>query len=152
MRKTLISIFITLAAFVALPMAAAADEPDPTAVRGTVTNNGSPVVGASVSVNCNGNVKTATTNAKGRYHVRYQNPSSCPIGSTATVTATNGSLSGTNSGTVQPESSNQARDVNIALVNVSLAPELGAITAGGAALVGSGAFLVTRRRAAGKQQ
>ena len=142
--KKRISLFIaTVATLVALPAATFAvpvTEGGITDVAGTVTSNGSPVSGASVSVNCNGNILTSGTTAAGGYIVQFP-ASECPDGSTAHVTASKGGGSGSKSGTVN----GLTADINLAIINVSI-PEFGVIAGVSAAILGSGAFLAMRRR------
>lgn len=150
MKKLLMSILVSVGLLVVLPMSAMAANPGSctpvgdtacTYVAGTITSGGSPVTGASVTVVCNTNTLTATTTAGGGYIVEYP-ASQCASGSTANVSASKGGKSGSNSGTVNGETAN----INLAIVNVSLVPELGIITGISAAVIGSGAFLVIRRR------
>ncbi len=122
----------------------AAPNPTATAVSGTVTHNGSPVAGANVTVNCVGNVLTDVTDAAGGYEVDYMPASLCPAEATASVSATLGDLSGSNSGPVGAVTSN----LNVALVDVAVVPEMGVMLSIGAAFTGAGAFMVIRRRAA----
>lgn len=118
--------------------------PTATAISGTVTHNGGPVAGANVTVTCAGNVLTDVTDAAGGYEVDYVPANLCPPEATASVNAVLGGLSGSNSGQVGSVTSN----LNVALVDVAVVPEMGTILSVGAALSGAGAFMVVRRRAA----
>src|ERR1700689_3071367 len=139
--KKRISLFIaTLATLVALPASALAASTS--AIAGTVTSNGNPVSGASVSVTCNGHTLTSGTTVAGAYLVRFSPATNCPAGSTAHVTATKGGHSGSKSGTVN----NLGADINLAIVNVSNVPEFGMAAGISAAILGGGAFMVVRRR------
>lgn len=142
-KKAIVSAVATLGLTLALPVMAAAA--DPTVVSGVVTDNvGNPVQGATVSVVCNGNTLTDTTDASGAYAVFF-NPNKCPAGKTAQVVASKGSKNGANSGVVTGHTS-----INVAVLNVKItaAPELGLIATFGAAILGGGAFLMVRRRRA----
>jgi hypothetical protein len=115
-----------------------------TEVAGTVTNSSTKatVAGASVVVTCgDSNVLDATTTTGGGYLVIFP-ASECPDATTASVTASKGGASGSGSSTVY----NFVANVNLAIVNVSIVPELGAITATGAGVAALGAFMFIRRR------
>jgi hypothetical protein len=118
-----------------------------TDVTGTVTSNGSPVKGATVTVVCDSNQKTTTTASNGSYRVQYSYKK-CTDGSKATVMATKGSKGGTNSGIVNQDGS---AALNVAIVNVSLVPEFGIVTGVSAAILGGATFLVIRRRELGQK-
>jgi uncharacterized membrane protein YfcA len=105
--------------------------PGHTDVTGVVTENFVAVAGASVTVLCNGNTETDTTDASGSYLVSYLT-AQCPFGSTVKVTAMKNGKSGTSSGTV----TGITTKLNLAIVNVSI-PEyglIGTLFAGGAGL------------------
>lgn len=111
-----------------------------TDVTGVVTNNYVPVANVSVSVFCNGNVATDTTDAQGTYLVNYLT-TQCPFGSTVRVTAQKSGMSGIASDTV----SGVTTKLNLAIVNVPI-PEygvLGTLMAGG---VGIGIIAYRRHR------
>lgn len=114
--------------------------PPTTDVTGVVTENQTAVPGATVTVLCNGNTETDTTDAWGSYLVTYPS-ASCPFGSTVKVTAVKGGKSGVSSGTVQGITTK----LNLAIVNVSI-PEyglIGTLMAGG---LGIGLIAYMRRR------
>jgi hypothetical protein len=139
MKKLLTMLVASLGIMVIMPAAALAAT-GTTYVTGTVTNGGSPVVGANVSVVCNGNTMTSSTTNGGGYIVQFS-ATDCPNGKTAVVTATKGGLNGSNSGPVD----DLTADINLAIVNVSV-PEFG-IAAGVVALAaGAGSLVVVRRR------
>ncbi len=141
--KKRISLFIaTVLTMVALPAATfATSAPAVTQVSGTVTHNGSPVDGANVTVACGSVTGNDTTDSGGGYLVTFPK-ADCPDGSTATASASKGSLGGSNSGQVTKLSTK----LNIATVDVSVVPEFGLIGLTGATLVGGAAFVVMRRR------
>jgi hypothetical protein len=142
MKKLILGAFSALVLMLAIPAASFAATAQ-TDISGTVTDNGSPVKGADVTLTCNGLTRHTTTGGKGAYLFVMQK-ANCPAGSNVTVSATKSSMGGSNSGTVNSESNK----LNVAIVNVSL-PELGAFAAAGAAILGGGAFLVIRRHALG---
>ena len=117
---------------------------DPVYVMGKVymdNNLSRPVAGASVSVDCRGNILTKTTKADGSYSVRYGNEDSCEcaLGDNATVTAAKGSASGSNEGIV-----NDWDPIYVAIVNVSI-PEFGVIAAAVAMIGAIGGIVMFRR-------
>ena len=141
MKKLLLSILATVGIVVILPVSAFAEGVGVSDIAGTITEGGSPVSGASVTVVCDGNTLTSGTTVAGAYFVSFPN-SECPTGDTASVTATKDGASGSNSGTVN----GLTTDISLAIVNVSIVPELGAITGGAAAVLGGAAFMVVRRK------
>lgn len=144
MKKLFLSMITTLGVILLLPVAALA-APTSTVVSGIVTDkDGKPVAGATVSVICNGNTKTDTSDASGAYAVSFT-LAQCPSGKTAQVVASKGNNNGVNSGVVNAGHA----DVNIAVLNVKItsAPEFGLITAAAASIVGGGGFMMMRRRA-----
>jgi hypothetical protein len=143
MKKFLSSMIATLGIVILLPVAALA-APASTVIAGIITDkDGKPVAGATVSVICNGNTKTDTSDAAGAYGVSFT-LAQCPSGKTAQVVASKGNNNGVNSGVVNAGHA----DINIAVLNVKItaAPEFGLITAAAASLVGGGAFMMMRRR------
>lgn len=142
MKKVLLTVLASVGIALLVPFAASADaSPGITDVSGAVTNNGNPVNGASVQVNCNGNTLYDTSDFTGTYVVDFTS-GECPAGSIVTATATHGGESGTNTGDANPLTTR----LNVAIINISIVPELGMITAGGAAILGGGAFLIVRKR------
>ena len=114
------------------------------AVIGQVTHNSISIPGANVSVLCNGNTLTTTTNPTGLYFVQFTN-SVCMSGQTVTVTATSGGMSGTETGTMDNGNSYGGVRVDVAVVNIPLVPEFGMITGAVTALTSGGLFLLKRR-------
>src|ERR1039458_9910651 len=98
MKKLILSILATVGIAVILPVSAFAADSGTSYIAGTITKGGSPLSGASVSVLCDGNTQTSGTTTAGGYLVSFP-ASNCPAGDTATVTATKGSSTGSNSGT-----------------------------------------------------
>ena len=141
MKKLLLSILATIGVAVVLPVSAFAASVGTSDIAGTVTSGGKDVSGATVSVTCDGNTLTSGTTVAGGYLVSFPS-SECPAGATATATASKGGGSGSNSGTVNA----LGTDINLAIVNVSVVPELGALTGVGAAVLGGAAFMVVRRK------
>jgi hypothetical protein len=142
MKRLLLSVLAVVGMAVLVPASAMAVTPTGTTyIAGTITHNGSPVSGASVAVTCNSNVLDSSTTVAGGYLVQFP-AGQCPDSATAGVAASKGALGGSNSGTVD----SLTTDINLALVNVSIVPELGLITGIGATIMGGGAFLVLRQR------
>jgi hypothetical protein len=116
--------------------------PPQTDVTGVITKNHSTVAvaGATVTGDCNGHMMSDTTDAHGSYLLVYPT-TMCAFGDTIHVTATDGSLSGANSGTIQGITTK----LNLAVVNVDI-PEYGLIGAIAAGSAGIGLVAFTRRR------
>lgn len=113
-----------------------------TIIGGKVTQNGAPVPGAAVTVNCEGSVRSATTNGGGDYAVTYSK-SDCANTDSVTVTASKDGNIGSKDGTVY----NWSADIDLAIVNVVISvPEFGLIPGALAALTSTGIFLNLRRR------
>ena len=146
MKRVILSILTTLGILVLLPVSMARAAGGQSIIAGNIYYKGTtnPVTGASVSVVCDGNTLTSPTTSAGAYEVTFD-PTACPAGDTATVTATKGSATGTNSGVVNPLAT-EPTVINLAIVNVSVVPEFGAITGIAAIALGAGAFLVIRRQ------
>jgi len=139
----LVASAIALAALALVPAAAFASgvPAAKTFIEGTVTHLGAPVSGATVTVVCNGVTQTGVTNGHGGYKFQ-DSQSNWPDGATVTATATNGSLTGSNTGTVNRRNA----QINMAVVDVSAVPEFGAIAGVSALLLGAVAFVFIRRR------
>lgn len=139
MKKMILG-FLATAALGFLPLAASAADGS-TVVGGQVTNNGSSVDGAKVTVVCNGHQKKTTTDASGVYAVQFK-IANCPAGSSVSVDATKKKEgAGHSTGTANPLDT----QLNVAIVNVAL-PELGLLTGMGALIAGGGALFAIRRR------
>ncbi|HUA13300.1 MAG TPA: hypothetical protein VL989_02260 [Candidatus Sulfotelmatobacter sp.] len=141
MKKKLLSALASGAVLALLIPATSFAAPSQTSISGVVTEGGNPVSKASVVVTCGTKTKTTKSNSTGTYLVNIQQ-NFCPTGASINVTATKGGESGSVSGTATEETNK----LNVALLNVSLVPEFGLITAASAAMIGGGAFLVVRRR------
>lgn len=118
--------------------------PPETDVTGIVTDGGTPVPGAMVTVKCGATTKTDTTNASGTYLVSFT-AAECPPGSLVTVAAKKGTKAGTTTGRVVGITTK----LNVGLVNIEI-PEygwLGGLLALGA---GTGTVIFVRRRYAGQ--
>jgi hypothetical protein len=149
--KKLLSIVGTLA-LVLVPMASISADSAPVStdsVEGYVSQNNSPATGATVTATCNGATGSTTTygnsgpESPGDYSLTLSPSGLCTSTDTVTVVAHKGGASGQTS---QPYGSLGVGNVNIALVNVSIVPELGALTGAGAAILGGAAFMVVRRK------
>ena len=144
MNKFLVSGLVSLVAMVAIPLSVSAAPVvnGMTDVTGTVTYSNNPVDGAHVTVVCNGNQGTDTTDSAGDYLVVFKS-SQCPANATVSVTATKGEENGTDTGTANKLNTK----LNIAMVDVSVAlPEMGVATGAVAIAAAGGTVLVTRRR------
>ncbi len=118
-----------------------------TVITGTVFDGGgNEVNGAAVTVVCDGNVRNTTTNSSGDYLVTYPS-SECVQGDTATASATAPEGSGSNTGTVERFTAGSGLELDIAIINITLAvPEFGAI-GGVLTAIGSGlTFLGLKRK------
>ena len=144
MKKRILVALMALGALVAVPTATSFAYPTNSDVTGVVTQDGKAVAGATVTVVCNNISQDATTDATGSYLATYSPASTCPAGSTVTVDAVKGALSGGSKGSMTPYGS---ADLNVAIVNVSVAlPEFGLATGAIAGVAGVGAITVIRRR------
>jgi hypothetical protein len=114
---------------------------------GYVKKNSVAVPGASVTVKCQNNTKTATADQNGYYSVDFAD-AYCRVGQLVTVTATNSKVSGNATGTMGYYDMN----FNAALINVNLTtvvvPEYGVVTGVGAAVIGLGLLAYFRRQSA----
>jgi hypothetical protein len=113
------------------------------------TNGNAAVAGASVTVDCNGNLEYATSDALGGYEVQYTT-AECPLNSAVSVSATYDGLNG-NSNSVSWSSLNQQVGclqliVNVACADVPLVPEFGTLVGVLTALGAVGVFFVVRRK------
>jgi hypothetical protein len=155
--KKILSVLILMTMVLAFTGMASASVPvcatfETTFVSGTITdatNGNAPVSGASVTVTCNGNIKTATSDATGGYEVEYT-ALECPLNSAVSVSATYDGLNG-NSNTVDWSSLNQQVGclqliINVACANVPLVPEFGTVVGMLTALGALGTFFVVRRK------
>ncbi len=144
MRKLLLGVVISLLTIMAMPLTTFASptlypHADKTVVSGTITFNGSPVYHAKVVVTCDTKTQTTLTNHAGKYYVTMEH---CGDGNTITVVATKNGETGTATGV----SSEGKCNVDVAVINVSMVPEVGIFTGTIAAMTGAGAFLVVRKR------
>jgi outer membrane receptor for Fe3+-dicitrate len=116
-----------------------------TVVGGTIYENviTNPIPNADVTVTCNSNTKTATSESNGAYSVLFS-CSQCTEGNSVTVSATDGSLTGTNSGSVNMNY--PALSLNVGIVNVPMVPEFGLIAGLTTVLGALGVFFVVRRK------
>ena len=140
MKKKILTMLAAVVASAGLVTTSVGATPATSVVTGVITDNSVAVAGASVTVLCNGNTETDTTNAQGSYLVTYPS-GDCVFGSTVKVTAVKGGHSGVATGTVQGITTK----LNLAIVNVSI-PEYGLIGAGIAGSLGIGLIAYSRRR------
>lgn len=137
---------VAVAPFI-VPLSASAETFEKTIVNGQVrdaSNNN--VVGANVSISCNSNNVSTTTDGVGKYYYEFDGVD-CPLGSLVSVQAVSGSESGSGSANVQEIFNNGAVVINLALINITTAvPEFGLLMGLGTAISSAGAFLVMRRR------
>jgi hypothetical protein len=143
---TLLAISVMGVASASLPVCATVET---TYVAGTISNEGSPVDGATVEVTCNGHTNTTTSASDGSYSVEYPN-SECTDGDNVTVSATKDSLSGSN-GDVEWYSEDTQIGclrmiVNVACANVPLIPEFGIVIGTLTMVSAIVAFFVIRKK------
>jgi hypothetical protein len=141
MKKLLLGVLaaVLISAGVATNNVSAATTPQ-TDITGVVTENSVAVKDANVTVLCNGNTLTDTTDSFGSYLVSYD-AVDCPFGVTVKVTAEKDGKSGVRSGTVHGITTK----LNLAIVNVPI-PEYGLVGALAASGLGIGLIAYTRRR------
>lgn len=140
MKSIFLSIFIALS-IVITPSALVFAAANTTDVQGVVTVNNKGIDGASVVVVCNNQNLVTTTDAQGSYVVHFD-AIDCPIGSKATVVATQNKLGGVNTGLI---TSSAPTTININIVNATV-PEFGIIAGIVAVIIGGAAFFVIRLR------
>jgi len=117
-------------------------------INGDITQGTSKVAGASMIIVCKTATKTYThttviSSSTGHYNDSF---STCPDGSTLTITATKGNASGTAYG-VMGSASAQHATVNVPIGMVAL-PEFKPLAAVAAGIVSVGALLLIRKRSA----
>jgi hypothetical protein len=135
MRKYL----IIIAALFALASVSAVAV-DPRYVVGTVyDSSNNPISGASVTADCNGDARGASTDSEGDYWIDYSDSTMCDEGDTVEVEATVGSATAEGSGTMK-----DFAVVKLAIVDVFI-PEFTTIAAL-AALGGAAAIVYVKRR------
>jgi hypothetical protein len=116
----------------------------------TDTTNGNAVVsGADITVNCNGIIKTTTSDSDGAYTVEY-GISDCPLYSDISVSANYNGLNGESNDISWYTQNTQVGClnliVNVACANVSIVPEFGALVGVLTVLGALGMFFVVRRK------
>lgn len=104
-----------------------------------------PLVGATVTVDCDSNLQSTTSDANGFYSVQFANVG-CIAGEAVVVTAEKNGQSGTSNGVMQDAGTVGFLKLDIAVVHVPVVPEFGLVT-GLLALSTSGAsyFFLKRR-------
>ena len=140
MKKS-ISLFMATVLAVLLVPASTLASSSLTDVSGVINFNGVHVgKGVKVTVSCNGHTVTGKTDKSGTYLVQFKK-SQCKTKDTITVTATVNGITATSTAKADKETCR----LNVAIINVSV-PEYGLIGLTGAAITGSGAFFLIRRR------
>jgi hypothetical protein len=141
MNKTIPIVLVF--ALLAVGMVAAVVNPD-TVVTGTIYKSDGTTLqpGAAVDVNCNGNMKSTTSDASDATYTVVYPVADCAPTNTVTVTATFDSASGHNTGVVC--GSEICDKLNVALVDVSI-PEFATFGLIAAALAGLGIVAFRRR-------
>jgi hypothetical protein len=143
MKNTL---YLILAVFALVLLSVSTMAVTLTVVSGTITDQSNAVVdGATVQVVCHhgstDNTLTVTSGSDGKYYAFFP-ALQCNAGDTATVTATKGDASNSETGSISYLSSCR---INVGIINVQI-PEFGVI-AGGVALIGAIAgFAIMRKR------
>lgn len=141
MRKILLGLLAAVLISTGLSSGSvSAATPALTEITGVVTENSVAASGANVTVLCNGNTRTDTTDTYGSYRVSYPS-ADCPFGVTVKVTAEKDGKSGVRTGTVMGITTK----LNLAIVNVPI-PEYGLVGALAAGGMGIGLVAYTRRR------
>ena len=99
------------------------------------------IADANVTIDCNGNVKSVLSKGDGRYGVEYY-VSKCGNGDNVTVIAEkDGLISNPGTGVVH----NFGLEVYVAIINVSMVPEFGAVLGIMSLLGAVGIFFIIRR-------
>lgn len=115
-------------------------------VAGVITGpDGNPLESASIGVDCNSHHLTTSSAANGTYSVQFDN-GFCTLGQTVTVTATKGSLSGSNSGPMLNGGDIGQVHLDVAIVNVPTVPEFGLVTGVITLLASAGSYLILKRK------
>ena len=140
MKKVLCFFATFLLALALLAKPATVQAAEPTIVSGMIyeVDFQTPVHGADVTVDCNGNIKN-TISVGGLYKVFFAK-GLCFEDDTVYVTAVKDGVSGSNSGLVR----NFCSVVNIAIINVAI-PEFGFLTGAFTLISSLGAFFVIKR-------
>ncbi len=142
--KKILLIALMVIAFIllAIPTASvSAKSKGETQVTGVISENGTPIKNAKVTVVCNGKSKSDKTNNSGTYRVEYKDKK-CPKGSSVSVTAsTKDGKSGTSTGTADEVTTK----LNVAVVNVAV-PEIGTIASIAAVGIAGAAIVYVRRK------
>jgi hypothetical protein len=139
--------------------------PTTTVIAGKIYNSDYTATesGATVEVTCGGNVLSTTSLGDGSYKVEYNGSTgyTCTFGNTLLVYAEKGTLSGYGGGNSDPTTIvsgtctnpdtetcliNVISNVDVAVVNVPLVPEFGALVGALTILGAVGVFFVVRRK------
>ena len=142
MKRVLLSLAAILGTVAIVPVLAFADPAPSTFISGYVLSGTSGINGASVTVNCNGNLQTATTSDGGSYLVQFP-IAQCAKNSAFSVSATSGPKTGSGSGTIVKQTNKL--NVNVeGSGNVAL-PEMGVVASIAALVCAGGTFAIVRR-------
>jgi hypothetical protein len=140
--RVFLSIILTLGLLISMPITVAVASSRYTEVSGVVVYNHHRVGrGVLVTVTCDKKIQTVNTNRRGQYSVKFTGRQ-CRKDSKVTVSASYNGATDTLSRRIR--SCNNR--INLELVGVSNVPEFGALTATGATILGTCAFLIIRRR------
>ncbi|HOU79576.1 MAG TPA: hypothetical protein PLY44_03645 [Candidatus Pacearchaeota archaeon] len=150
--KKLFSVFILASVLLTLGFVAAeggtSECTSQTIVGGTIYQEDitNPIANANVVVTCNTATKEVTSKADGSYSVVFD-CTECDYGNSVEVTATKGTLEGTESGEVNMKYNLLCGvDLNVGIVNVPLVPEFGIVVGVVTALGALGVFFVVRKK------
>jgi hypothetical protein len=136
----LVNASIVFLALLMASVAAGGVTKDTIFVVGTIYDgNHNEVEGAKVLVTCHGLTREATSQADGDYWVQFEEYTPCMVNDPVTVTATKGTMTGTETDNVEEYSL-----IDLAIVDVTI-PEFGTIAAA-AALAGAGAVYFLRQK------
>ncbi len=164
MKNTISLVVVSLMAVLMLGVVSAIDltnglpEQQTTIIAGKIYNSDytAVIAGADVDVTCDGVTISVVSKADGAYKVEYTD-GSCYVGDSLTVYAEKDGLTGQKTGTILAEGTcsdpntdncliNVYDGLDVAVVNVPLVPEFGAIVGVLTILGAVGVFFVVRRR------
>lgn len=148
----IVAVMLSSVSFISANFAMASIGGPKTLVNGEIyyAANGDPVIGATVSVECNHNNGVSKTKATsvlsksdGTYFVIFNQKLECDEDDVVTVTATKDGITGTNTGVVH---NGVVGSLDVAVVNVPMVPEFGTFVGVLTVLGAVGVFFVVRKK------